>query len=156
MTKEEIVNEAKKVVDNLETGYISLRLDVLITRNKKSDEDFKEIERLVSSGKALIELKTSLESKKLKTMVKEVTKKIELYQICFMQEKIDSVKIEKFKLENPKIDLAEIFEIALHATERIILLNEFGITTFAVIFVAKSTIESQYLISGKIKLNNGK
>ena len=68
MTKEEIVNEAKKVVDNLETGYISLRLDVLITRNKKSDEDFKEIERLVSSGKALIELKESLDSKKSKPM----------------------------------------------------------------------------------------
>jgi len=68
MTKEEIVNEAKKVVDNLETGYIGLRLDVLITRNKKSDEDFKEIERLVSSGKALIELKESLDSKKSKPM----------------------------------------------------------------------------------------
>jgi len=89
-------------------------------------------------------------------MVKEVTKKIELYQICFMQEKIDSVKIDKFKLDNPKVDLAEIFEIASFATERIIILNDFGITTFAVIFVAKSTIESQYLISGKIKLNNGK
>ena len=60
MTKEEIVNEAKKVFDNLETSNISLRLDVLITRNKKSLSDFKEIERLVSSGKALIELKTSL------------------------------------------------------------------------------------------------
>jgi len=68
MTKEEIVNEAKKVVDNLETGYIGLRLVVLITRNKKSDEDFKEIERLVSSGKALIELKESLDSKKSKPM----------------------------------------------------------------------------------------
>ena len=68
MEKEEIVNEAKKVVDNLETGYIGLRLVVLITRNKKSDEDFKEIERLVSSGKALIELKESLDSKKSKPM----------------------------------------------------------------------------------------
>ena len=68
MTKEEIVNEAKKVVDNLETGYIGLRLVVLITRNKKSDEDFKEIERLVNAGKALIELKESLDSKKSKPM----------------------------------------------------------------------------------------
>ena len=72
MTKEEIVNEAKKVFDNLETSNISLRLDVLITRNKKSLSDFKEIERLVSSGKALIELKTSLESKKSKTMEKNL------------------------------------------------------------------------------------